>query len=87
MMEIKCKKGRVEQTSAVKPGRPKQSDSYRQRFFVALDGLLVMEYLEVDAQNRDKAIAYSYQKNAVTPGKRFVVSSLVAGAVRIIREN
>ncbi len=86
-MEIKCKKGRVEQTSAVKPGRPNHSDSYRQRFFVALDGLLVKDYLEVDSANRDKATVYCYQKNAITPGKHFAVSSLVAGAVRIIREN
>ena len=86
-MELKCNKGKVEEITAVKQGRPKCKDSYRQRFFTALDGLDVMEYLEVDSANRDKATAYCYQKNAVTPDKRFAVSSMVAGAVRIIREN
>ena len=37
----------MERLPAVKPGRPKQTGSYRQRFFAALDALDVLEYLEV----------------------------------------
>jgi len=86
IMKIKCKKGSVSQAPVVKPGRPKQKGSYRQRFFAALDDLDVLEYLEVEADYRDKAQAYCYQKNIASPGKHFIVNSLKAGAVRIIRE-
>lgn len=86
-MEIKCKKGMVDQDHAIKSGRPVHGDSYRQRFFAVLDGLDVKEYLEIDSENRDKAIAYCYQMNALAPEKRFAVYSMLAGFVRIIREN
>ncbi len=81
------KKGRVEQMPDLHPGRPKQSGSYRQRFFAELDRLAVLEYLEVGPENRDKAIAYSYQMNATAKGKRFAVNTMEGGVVRVFREN
>ncbi len=89
MMEhenIFSKKGRVDQMPNLRPGRPKQCGSYRQRFFAELDKLGVLEYLEADSKNRDKAIAYCYQKNATAGGKRFVVNTMKGGMVRIFRE-
>ena len=80
------KKGRVDQMPDLKPGRPKQRSSYRQRFFAELNKLEVMEYLEVGPENRDKAIAYCYQMNTGTEVKRFAVNTMEEGMVRIFRE-
>jgi hypothetical protein len=81
------RKGRAERIPVLKPGRPAQRSSYRQRFFAELDTLEVMEYLEVGPENRDKAIAYCYQMNAAVQGKRFAASTMEGGMVRIFREN
>ncbi len=81
------KKGRVEKLPLIRPGRPNQRTSYRQRFFAELDRLHVNDYLEIDAEDRDKATAYCYQKNAIDQDRRFVTSITESGKTRIFREN
>lgn len=80
-------KGRAEQIPVVRRGRPCKGGSYRQRLFGALDTLEILEYLEIEPVNHDKAIAYCQQKNTLAQDKRFVAVTIEGGVTRIFRKN